>query len=121
MPPPMMATEGIGREVESSEVKFAYHLYHGLDVVHGSFGQNTVAQIKNMARTRSGALQNFRHAHLQFGQGCKQRHRVQIALDRRSVADVHPRLIDIDAPINTHHIAAGGVKLAEKTRSSRAE
>ena len=31
------------------------------------------------------------------------------------VADIHPRLVDIDAPVDAHHVAAGCVQFAEKS------
>ena len=57
----------------------------------------------------------------QLGKRREQHGRIQVALDRGAIADVHPGLVDVDAPIDPHHVAAGGVQFAEKSSRAGAE
>ena len=69
-----------------------------------------MAEVEDVAGPRAGALEQFLHLGAQFVDRREQRHRVQVALNGRAVADVHPSLVDIDAPVHAHHVAAGGVQ-----------
>src|SRR5205085_6027256 len=120
IPPPMMTTPGMAKELRlacetacatrtshmfagvgqavppawpCSQLVFPDHLYHGFYVVHRRLRQNAVAQVEDVAGPRAGALKQLMHLGPQLGQRREQRHRIQIALDRRPVADLHPRLI----------------------------
>src|SRR3954471_18391184 len=78
-------------------------------------------QIENMPRARARALQQIGDVELQFRHRREQDRRIEISLDRRPVADIHPGLVDIDAPVDAEYVSAGGVKLAEKSGCARAE
>src|SRR5205814_9815047 len=58
------------------------------------------------------------YAHPDLRKWCEQYSRIEIALHSRAVADVHPSLVDIDAPIDAHHIAARCVQFAEESRTA---
>ena len=87
----------------------------------GVSGRMPWPRLKMWPGPRAGALQQLMHAHAQLGKRSEQHRRIQIALHRRPVADVHPGLVDVDAPVDAHHVAAGGVQLAEKARRAGAE
>src|ERR1700684_3819019 len=89
-----------------SRLKLADHLDDGLDMVYRRLGKDAVTQVENMAGTRSGAAEQFVYADLELGHRSKEHHRVQIALNRRAVADIHPSLVDIEAPVNAHDVAS---------------
>src|SRR5688572_18591630 len=40
-------------------LEVAHHLYNGLDVLDGCFGQYAVPEIEDVSRPRAGALQKF--------------------------------------------------------------
>src|SRR5580704_8901057 len=61
------------------------------------------------------------YAHLELGQRREEHCRVQIALHGGTIADIHPGLVDIHAPVYAHHVAAGGVQLPEETGRAGAE
>src|SRR5437763_16806447 len=109
MPPPMMTTF-----TPVSRTEFADHLHHRLHVLHLSLRQNPVPEIADVARSCAGALKQLANFDLELGKRSEQRHRVEIALDRRPVTDVHPSLIDIRPPIDAHHADAGRVVLTEE-------
>src|SRR5687768_6500441 len=75
-----------------------------------------MAEIDDVARPRAGTLQKLRYFRAQLGKRRKQSCRVQIALNGGTVADLQPRLIDVDSPVHAHHVAARGMKFAEETR-----
>src|SRR5262245_11430734 len=104
-----------------SRLELTHDFHDSLHILHRSLRENAVAEVEYVAGTGSGALQKIRHVQLQLREGCKQDGWIQIALDRRAVADVHPRLVDVDAPVNSEHIAAGCMQLAEKAGSAGAE
>src|SRR6266849_8814838 len=106
MPPPMMATEDTE---EGLRMELANHLDYCLYILHRRFRQNAVTQVEDMAGPRTRPLEQFSHSHLEFRERREQRHGVEVALYSRAVADVHPGLIDIDAPVHPHHITTGGM------------
>jgi hypothetical protein len=55
------------------------------------------------------------------GNGANRATGSRLPCHRRAIADVRPGLVDIDAPIHSHHVAAGRVQLAEEAGSARAE
>src|SRR5207249_9810382 len=55
------------------------------------------------------------NAHPQFRNRREQNRGIQVALHSRAIADIHPRLIDVDAPVDSHHVAAGSVQLDRKS------
>ena len=57
----------------------------------------------------------------EFGKRREERHRIEIALNGGAVADVHPGLVDVDAPVDAHDVAAGGVQFLEKAGGAGAE
>src|SRR5271165_5943963 len=68
-----------------------------------------------MTGPRSGAFKQFLDPRSQFRKRREQHRRVEIALDRGTIADVHPSLIDVNSPIDAHDVASGRVKFLEKT------
>src|ERR1019366_3166226 len=48
-------------------------------------------------------------------------HGIESALDGRAVGNIRPGLIDIDAPVAAHDVAAGSVEFAEVAGSAGAE
>src|SRR2546426_897052 len=117
----MMATEDMRPANGKLRPELAHHLHYGLHVIDRRLGQNAVPQVEDVARTSTGALQQLGHAHLQLRKRCEQRRRIEIPLDGGAIADVHPRLVDVDAPVDAHYIAARRVQLAKKSGSARAE
>src|SRR5262249_26017645 len=79
-----------------------------LHVLHRSLRKNPVTEIEDMPRPRTRALQQFVNAHTEFRQWCEEHGWVQISLHCGAIGNVHPRLIDIDAPIDAHDVAPGG-------------
>src|ERR1035438_383634 len=103
------------------ELELADEVDHGPHAVHRCLRQNAMAQIEDMARARPGALQNLMNSHFQLGQRREQNRWIQIALHSGAIADVHPSLVDVDAPIHAHHVATSGVQLAEEARRAGTE
>src|SRR5579883_2829132 len=116
-PPPAMITMGYGAafravnrlkagpQAESpphqrlSWFELADHLDNGLHVVYRRFGKDAVAQVEDVARTRPCSAQQFVDSNLELGHGREQDHGVEIPLNGGAVADVHPGLVDIEAPV----------------------
>jgi hypothetical protein len=44
---------------------------------------------------------------------------IEVALNRRTVADVHPGLVDVDAPVDADHVAASRMEFAEEAELCR--
>src|SRR5215471_13585376 len=61
------------------------------------------------------------HAHPDLGNRSEENRGIQVALDSRPIADVHPGLIDVDPPIHTHDVPARGVQFLEETCRSGAK
>src|SRR5690242_2592939 len=121
IPPPMITTWPLATGVWPLQFEFAHDFDARLHVFDRSLRKNPVPEVEDVARPRSGALQQLMHAHAQHGKRREQHRRIQIPLHGRPVADVHPRLVDVHAPINAHHVAARGVQLAEKARGAGTE
>ena len=80
-----------------------------------------MAQIEDVPRTGTGAAQQVMNARAQLRQRRKQYRRIEVALDRRTVADLAPCLVNVDAPIDAQHVAAGRVQLFEEAARPGAE
>src|SRR5204862_120030 len=76
---------------------------------------------RQIAGTRSGPFEQFVYLGAEFVKGREKRHGIEIALNGGTVADVHPRLVDIDAPVDTHDVAPGGMEFAEEAGRARSE
>src|SRR5581483_2197181 len=116
----MMATEATVRP-SGSRAEFANEFHGGLYIFHRRFWQNAVPYVEDVTRPRPRPLQQFEDFGAQLRKGCEQRHRVEITLDCRAVADIHPGLVDIDAPVAAHHIASSSVQFAEKAGGASSE
>src|ERR1051325_11489787 len=117
MPPPAMITGAC----VTSWFELPDHLNDRLHMVYGSFRENSVSEVKDMTGAGSRAAQEFMHANLELGHWSEEDHRVEIALNGSAIADVHPCLIDVEAPVDTHNIAAGSVQFPELSRRAGAE
>ncbi len=102
-------------------MEFADDLNDSLDVLDWRLGQNAVSEIDDVPGPCAGSAQKIGNLGAKLRQGCEKRDRIQIALNGGTVADVHPRLVDIDAPVDADDIAAGGVQFAEKSARTRTE
>ena len=69
---------------------------------------NAVSQVEHMARTFTKAFQNGRHFLLDTRNGRIQHGRVHVALQRHLVTNTTLGVGNIDGPVQTHCIAAGG-------------
>jgi len=98
----------------SLKFEFADDFDAGLHVIDRSLGQNSVAEVEDVAGTRASALEQFMHAHAQLGERRHQHRWIQVALHRGTIADIHPGLVDIDAPVDAHYVAAGRVQFLEE-------
>src|ERR1700675_75492 len=90
-------------------------------MVHRGFGEDAVAQVEDVAGTRSGAAEELVDTDLEFRHGSEEHHRVEITLDGCAVTNIHPGLIDVEAPVDAHDVAAGRVQFAEVAGRSSAE
>jgi hypothetical protein len=90
-------------------------------IVNGGFGQNAMPEIHDMAWPCACPTEQIGHLRTKIGQRAKQRRRIEVTLDRSTITDVHPCLIDIDPPIDPHHITARGVQFAKESASTRSE
>src|SRR5260370_28051826 len=99
----------------------AHHLDHGFHILHRGLRQDTVSEVEDVAGARAGALQQIGDGQLELGQWREEDGGIEVALDRRAVADVHPGLVDVDPPIDAEHVAAGGMQLAEEPGGAGAE
>ena len=68
-----------------------------------------MSEIEDVPRACACAPQKIRNFGSKFGKGSEESHWIEISLNGRTIADVHPCLIDIDAPIDTNHIATGSM------------
>src|SRR5260370_19919190 len=105
----------------SSRSELAHHLDHGFHILHRGLRQDTVSEVEDVAGARAGALQQIGDVQLELGQWREEDGGIEVALDRRAVADVHPGLVDVDSPVDAEYVAAGGVKLAEESGGAGAE
>jgi len=62
--------------------------------------------LKNVPGTRPVRFSNSVTFIFSFGERGEQRAGVEVALDGGAIADIHPGLVDVDAPVDTHHVAA---------------
>src|ERR1017187_8160163 len=74
-----------------------------------------------MAGAGAGWFEEFVDRRSQLGERGEEGDGVEVALDGGAVADVHPGLGDVDAPIDAHDVAAGGVEFAEEAAGAGAE
>ena len=63
----------------------------------------------------------FVNLHSSSGIGEKSATGIQIPLHRGTIADVHPGLIDVDAPVDPHDVASRRVQLAKEAGRAGAE
>src|ERR1700693_1519550 len=61
------------------------------------------------------------HPHFQFRKRREQNPGIEVSSDGGPIADVHPSLVDVDAPIYPHDVAARRVQLPEKACRAGAE
>src|SRR6266852_4311229 len=102
-------------------LEFADDFNCGSHVLHWRFRENAMAEIENVTRARTSTLQELMDAHSQLGNGREQYRGVEVPLYRRTVADVHPSLVDVDAPVDAHYVTTRGMQLAKKSSSAGAE
>src|SRR5258708_6541897 len=106
MPPPTITTD-----IRRSGSELAHHLDHGFHVLHRRLRQDSVPEVEDVAGARAGALQQIGDVQLELRHRREQDSWIEVALDRRAVADVHPGLVDIDAPIHSENIPTGRMQL----------
>src|SRR6185437_13341978 len=80
-----------------------------------------MSQIHDMPWARAGAPQQVRYLLTKLRHGSEQGSRIEVSLNRRPIADVHPGLVDVGSPINPDDIAARGVQLFQKAADSGAK
>src|SRR5260370_25736951 len=107
--------------IRLSRSELAHHLDHGFHILHRGLRQDTVSEVEDVAGARAGALQQIGDVQLELGQWREEDGGIEVALDRRAVADVHPGLVDVDSPVDAEHVAAGGMQLAEEPGGAGAE
>ena len=83
--------------------------------------QDSVTQIKDVAGPSSSAPQKIVNLVAKFRNRCEQRNGVEISLNGGPIGNVHPRLIDVDAPVAAHDVSTGCVKFPEITRGAGTE
>src|SRR3954453_14371113 len=71
-----------------------------------------------MARPGASPFQQFVNTHFEFGKRCKQGGRIHVSLDSGAIADVHPGLVDIDAPVHAHDVPTRCMQFAEEAGST---
>src|SRR5216683_7306601 len=101
------------------------HLMHHIDqrnhMVDRRFGQDTVSQIENMARTAARLFEDRAHAVANLRDIGKQRYRVKVALHGDAGTETLPGLRQIDAPIEADYVAPGLAHQFEQIARHRAE
>ncbi len=70
-----------------------------------------MAEIENMAGPAGGAAENLCHATFDVFRRREQRDRIEVALHGDVVTDSGPAFVEIDAPVETDHVAAGGANM----------
>src|SRR3954471_15305333 len=80
-----------------------------------------MSQIHNVTGARARPAQQIHYFCTQLRQRGKERHWIKIPLNRSSMADVHPRLVDIHPPIHPNDITTCGVQFTEKAAGSCAK
>src|SRR5258708_29620402 len=103
------------------EFEFADDFHAGFAVIHRCLRQKAVAGVEYMASPRAGTLEQLMDAHTKLRDGSEQHSGVEVSLHRGPIADIHPGLIDVDAPIDTHDISARGVQFAEESGGAGSE
>src|SRR6185312_17545555 len=98
-----------------------HHLDDGPHVIHWRFRQYAMSEVKDVARPGARAAQQVVDLVAQLGNRREQRDRIEVPLYRGAVGDIHPGLVDVDAPVAAHDIAARRMQLAEVAGSARAE
>src|SRR5215468_5116899 len=88
----------------------------GFHVCDGSFGENAMPQVKNVPWSPRGAVEDLPGSLFDLLPGGKQYHRVQIALYRNLGTQLGPACIERDAPVESNHVGARFLDLAEKHR-----
>src|SRR5215472_10380791 len=96
-------------------MKIADNLDNSLDILYRRFGQDSMTEIHDVPGPGTSTAQQVGHFGSQLGQRSKQRDRIEVALYGRTVADIHPGLVNVDAPVYTDYVTARGVQLAKET------
>src|SRR5260370_33808335 len=98
-----------------------HHIDQRNHMVDRRFGQDTVSQIENMARTAARLVEDRAHAAPNLPDIGKQRYRVKVALHGNAGTETLPRLRQIDAPIEADYVAPGLTHQLEQLARRRAE
>ncbi len=98
-----------------------HHIDQRNHMVDRRFGQDTVSQIENMARTAARLFEDRAHAVANLRDIGKQRYRVKVALHGDAGTETLPGLRQIDAPIEADYVAPGLAHQFEQIARHRAE
>src|SRR5262245_5612287 len=98
-----------------------HRVHHGDDVLHRSFGKNAVAQIENMTGPTARLTEDIFDAPTDFlGRG-QQSGRVKVSLNANIVSQNIPSRVELDAPVDSDDVAAGGADRFEKAACAGAK
>src|SRR3954447_26260802 len=120
IPPPMIRTaagtlsSGYPLRGYPLRLEVPNHLDDSFHVLHRSFGQDTVSEIYDVTWAGPRTLKQLLHLAAEFRERGEQRRGIQITLHGGAVADLHPGLVDVHAPVYSDNVAAGRMELLEE-------
>ena len=97
-----------------------HDLDHGGQDIRIRFGEDAVAQIKNVAGRPPGASQNVARRVEGHGGARQTTRRIEISL-HRAVPDASTALVEIDVPVNADHVTARGRHEGEELTGAHSE
>ena len=92
-----------------------------LHIVHRRFGQDSVAQIEDVAGAPGGEAEDFFRAPLQFLPVGKEQDGIEISLHGALVIEAGPALIEGNTPVESDHIGSSFVHGGKQRRAVSSE
>ena len=100
-------------------VPVVHELDQARDGVGRRRGQHAVAEVEDVTRPAAGPAQHVGGVPLDLVGRPEQHGGVEVALHGDAVAELAPGAVEVDAPVEADHVAAGGVRPAGACRRRR--
>ncbi len=92
-----------------------HHFDYGFHVFDRRFLQDAMSEIEDMPGSLGRLIENATHPPFEFSARRQQRHRIEIALHSSIEPDRLPPSIEIDAPVESNHVAASAFHQWQKS------